>query len=1616
MKPKLKLNRFHIFSLLCVVYAAFIFFLSSLSKIPSPPHHGLLRTLATELMDLMSSFGLRVLIYPFYLVYLYPDKFGHIGLYFFFGLLLNRALSNSRMWRYAIPASLLIGTLYGATDELHQSFVPYRTPSEMDLLADFLGLLCAQIIIALYTGMRKLSKRRERVLNLDLWMVILLSFLACLFVIAAPPNLNLNLLPLRIIFALPLLLFLPGYGLIAAMFPRKNELSSIERFTLSIGLSIAITVFDGFAISLTEWRFRPAPIVISLSLITLALVLVTAVRRVRIPIEERFYIDSSVISAFIASIRRVEKPNAIEIALITALVGSILIASGMLIYAKLTYKEERFTAFYILGEGGKAEKYPGTLYLLEPSSVIVGIENHEHAPVNYTLEITLGGHSLLRQQIPVLAHGSKWENRVSFTPTHVGKHLKLEFLLYKGGSKRVYRSLHLWVDSLINYDHLEVISRYILASPPRVVNPDMEYNSNWTFRANTGYFRGFFTKFHELNENSTVCGYITDNDTGLPVPAARVSLTNHYGYEKRSTTNETGYYEMTVMADHFWAEATAPGYEKSTTEFDIADGQTKVVNFSSSPIKVFNMTLRELANLSKEIRTKKHLPENLSARFSILRGYVLDNVTGQGVANASIKARSEYGIEANTTTDETGYFELRVISGRSQLEVHAEGYAVNRTTVEIASEHMINLKLNPAQSVVLGYISDNETGAPVPGAYIQLRGEGYADVTRSNATGYYELRTVEGHVRLEVSKEGYLSNSTAFNISYGETIMENLSIAAIPPPPTPAIVYGRVTYNGTGLPGVRVEVSDHKGYEKSGITDSTGYFEIETRPGHLWLDVIPGVYMSSGGTEEFEIKSGEKARIDVNLEAYSTSTYQIEYPAQTPIEKGAYGEISQVLWSDAPGLATLRLKVCDSHRSNGSAGYLYKQVLVNGFVVWEDDVAGDEGWQEVKMPVTLDNGTNRLTLRVYAKQSSTAFPLTVWWDDIHIEPLEELTKHVTTSFYVRDRYGGDNYPAELYLGEPAEVIVGITNRAPQMMNYTLQVRLNGDILRSEVVRVDAGSTWERLISFTPNQVGRLLKLEFLLFKGTGTGTGTGTGAPVRPYKEFHLWVTSDINYENPEVLERYAASVSPLPEIVNGDMETSTGWRVDAGGNASNFSVRITNSTFVSPWHSFEISATMTPPHTHADIYQDFTARRYPAVVVLSFAVKDSCRGDGRGYYVKQVLLNDEPIWEDEIAGDEEWQHLKIPVTLRAATNRLTLRVYTTAGGGGPVPVPVRVWWDDVKIEPVTAMTVTASTSASSAASFYVLDANGTDENYPTKLHLGEPATVLVGVRRMEPGEANYILQVRLDGRVLKTLSRWLGRWSEWEQKVSFVPDRVGESQKLEFLLFRDLVRGEPYRRFSLWVSTTVDYSNLEPLLEYELSPLPVISGGEMGYSPAWRQNYRGSSFEAAPTAMEYTSPSYSYCVRQRGETRRGDYMELSQSFYTPDYGIALLSFNVRDSFNGSSSDAHNITKQVLLNGRVIWEDDISGIDTGYVGWVSERYSIEKGKWIRESPPAVKAGWLHVDIPVYMNEGNTRLGLRVYARGDAKELPVKVYWDDVKIRALSEMVKTGEGIRMVRVG
>ncbi|MBD3292074.1 MAG: thioredoxin [Armatimonadia bacterium] len=73
------------------------------------------------------------------------DKVSHLVAYGILGVLLVRGFRYCQCWRYGRAAAwtLIVGGLFGAFDELHQSWIPGRSTDLLDFAADFAGLTLA---------------------------------------------------------------------------------------------------------------------------------------------------------------------------------------------------------------------------------------------------------------------------------------------------------------------------------------------------------------------------------------------------------------------------------------------------------------------------------------------------------------------------------------------------------------------------------------------------------------------------------------------------------------------------------------------------------------------------------------------------------------------------------------------------------------------------------------------------------------------------------------------------------------------------------------------------------------------------------------------------------------------------------------------------------------------------------------------------------------------------------------------------------------------------------------------------------------------------------------------------------------------------------------------------------------------------------------------------------------------------------------------------------------------------------------------------------------------------------------------------------------------------------
>lgn len=89
---------------------------------------------------------------------------------------------------------------------------------------------------------------------------------------------------LMYIFGAILFMFMPGYFLTEALYPRGDEKPPLERFTLSVGLSLAITPATALLLSFTPWGITPITLTVTLSGLAISIATFAAWRKSKNPL------------------------------------------------------------------------------------------------------------------------------------------------------------------------------------------------------------------------------------------------------------------------------------------------------------------------------------------------------------------------------------------------------------------------------------------------------------------------------------------------------------------------------------------------------------------------------------------------------------------------------------------------------------------------------------------------------------------------------------------------------------------------------------------------------------------------------------------------------------------------------------------------------------------------------------------------------------------------------------------------------------------------------------------------------------------------------------------------------------------------------------------------------------------------------------------------------------------------------------------------------------------------------------------------------------------------------------------------------------------------------------
>ncbi|WP_148414159.1 DUF1616 domain-containing protein [Haloferax sp. KTX1] len=282
---------------------------------------------------------------------------------------------------------------------------------------------------------------------------------------------------------LPVLLFLPGYALLLALFPAGSagataegpsfgrfewqpDLGLGERFALAFGMSVALLPIVGLALLWTGVGLDAAPVIAALSAVVVVGLAVGEVRRRRLPETERFHVP---IRRWWADVvRSFDRPSRVDSLLNVALAAAVLLAVASLSYALVAPGTgESYSSLSLLTQdaGGEfvAADYPEALTVGEQTALFVSVENVEGEATSYTLvaelqrverangETTVVERQALGSRTETVEDGETWRTRHGFAPTLTGEDLRLTYYLYEGdapsepSTDTAYRSAYVWV-------------------------------------------------------------------------------------------------------------------------------------------------------------------------------------------------------------------------------------------------------------------------------------------------------------------------------------------------------------------------------------------------------------------------------------------------------------------------------------------------------------------------------------------------------------------------------------------------------------------------------------------------------------------------------------------------------------------------------------------------------------------------------------------------------------------------------------------------------------------------------------------------------------------------------------------------------------------------------------------------------------------------------------------------------------------------------------------------------------------------------------------------------------------------------------------------------------------
>lgn len=282
------------------------------------------------------------------------------------------------------------------------------------------------------------------------------------------------------------LVFVPGYALLAVIFPRNahtERASSVadlpgvsvedgigfpERVALSFGMSVTLIPILALVLAAVGLPFTAATVGGILAATIVGSVLLAMYRRLRVPVEERFRLP---LGQWASETRTFLFGGSWTDSIVNVvLVVCVLVGLSAAAYAfAVPQPDAQFTSFALLTRTPNGEyvssNYPTNFTQGQPQELVVSVTNNRRKTTHYTVVAELQtvrtnrddrlqvlSERKQRQFAITLDPNETWRRPHDITPQRAGKNLRLVYYLYRGNAppnpsaETADKRLQLWIN------------------------------------------------------------------------------------------------------------------------------------------------------------------------------------------------------------------------------------------------------------------------------------------------------------------------------------------------------------------------------------------------------------------------------------------------------------------------------------------------------------------------------------------------------------------------------------------------------------------------------------------------------------------------------------------------------------------------------------------------------------------------------------------------------------------------------------------------------------------------------------------------------------------------------------------------------------------------------------------------------------------------------------------------------------------------------------------------------------------------------------------------------------------------------------------------------------------